>query len=378
MIMLAPKKRSASRIASAGLGVIMLSACASSGQKGDIVGYGKGADYKDAIGVYTNPGADADPSMMDPIAAAAFWGTTYDRAPQVAANAVRYAAALRKIGSSKEAVSVMSKAVARFPTDADVNLEYGKALVEEGRAFEAIRHLEIAADARRSDWRALSAYAVALDHIGEHALARAKYDEALGLSPNNPGILNNKALSYALDGDLKQAVRTLRAATANRGADARVRQNLALVLAIDGDMREAERLARSDLPPQVADQNIAFFRQIATQPAFWQDYAAGAAAPKFDAPRAQPAAKPAAQPAAQPAAKPAAQPKPAVPGPSSAPTLKEEPKQENKDAGKPIALKPATKPTAASAVRVEETAPAAAKDAKSAAPAPQSAPDLKR
>lgn len=318
--------RSLFQYAGAGLGAILLSACAASGEKGDISGYGKHADYKDAVGVYTNP--NADPNTMDPIAAAAYWGAEYDRAQQDPKVAVNYSAALRKIGSTKEAVSVMTKAYGRFPSNADVNLEYGKSLVEEGRAFEAVRYLEVAAGAKRTDWRAVSAYGVALDQIGEHDLARAKYDEALGVSPQNAAVLNNKGLSFAVDGKLKEAVKTLRAAAASPGADARVRQNLALTLAINGDMREAERLARSDLPPQVAEQNIAYFRQLVTQPAFWQDYASGASdAPSFDAP--------------------AADATPAVP--SKAPKLKEQPKEENKDKGAPVALVAPTPVTNASA-----------------------------
>jgi Flp pilus assembly protein TadD len=357
--------RSFSQYAGAGLGAILLSACAATGEKGDIIGYGKNADYKDAIGVYSSPAAD--PNGMDPIAAAAFWGAAYDRAPQDPKNAVNYSAALRKIGSTKEAVAVMTKSYGRFPNDTDVNLEYGKALVEEGRAFEAVRYLEIASDDRRNDWRAVSAYGVALDQIGEHKLARAKYDEALALAPQNATVLNNKGLSFALDGDLSSAIKTLRAATANRGADARVRQNLALTLAINGDMREAERLARSDLPPQVAEQNVAYFRQLVTQPAFWQDYAAGASeAPDFDAPAAD------------------AQPKAAPARPKTAPKLKEEPKGEKKDPDSPVALVAPTPPTNASAAAAPATSDAAnqqnakpAADAKSKASA-DAAPELKK
>lgn len=351
--------------AGAGLSAILLAACAATGEKGDIVGYGKNADYKDAVGVFSSP--SADPSGMDPIAAAAFWGTAYDRAPQDPKNAVNYASALRKIGSTREAAAVMAKAYGRFPNNPDVNLEYGKALVEEGRAFEAVRYLEIASEARRDDWRAVSAYGVALDQIGEHDLARAKYDEALGISPQNSTILNNKGLSFALDGDLPAAIKTLRAATANRGADARVRQNLALALAINGDMREAERLARSDLPPQVAERNIAYFRQLVTQPAFWQDYAAGATdAPAFEAPAA----------ATAPKAAPAA--------PARAPTLKEQPKDEKKDPDSPVALVAPTPATNASAIvapkkaetaKVEPAAPAAKAEAPAAS---ATAPELKK
>ncbi|MEK7266841.1 MAG: hypothetical protein AAB227_12170, partial [Pseudomonadota bacterium] len=140
-------------------------------------------------------------------------------------------------------------------------------------------------------------------------------------------------LSFALDGDLSQAKSILRAAATMRGADARIRQNLALVLAMKGEMREAERLARSDLPPQIADQNIDYFRALVNQPAYWQELAAdNVETPSFEA---------------KPAAAPKAAPKPAKAEP--APQLKEEPKLEEKKPSAPVALnETATTPTNAS------------------------------
>lgn len=318
--------------AGAGLCAILLAGCASSG--GGRADVASAADYANAIGVFTNP--EADPSTLDPIAAAAFWGTRYNREPHNPAVAARYAASLRKIGSSREAVSVMMKAVARHPDDPDVNLELGKALVEDGRAFEAVRYLETAAETRRNDWRALSAYGVALDQIGEHEAARRKYDAALAIAPEAVSVMNNKGLSYALSGDLEMAVKTLRVAAASRRGDARVRQNLALALAIKGDLREAERLARSDLPPQLAEQNIEYFRSLMNQPAYWQEFAADSFdAPDFDAPAADPA------PSAPPPS----------PKPQPLPDLREEPKKDEERDDAPVALvpQPAVAPTNASA-----------------------------
>ena len=77
-------------------------------------------------------------------------------------------------------------------------------------------------------------------------------------------------------------MQVLRTAATRPGADARIRQNLALALAIRGDTQEAERLARSDLPPQIAEGNIEYFRSLAVQPAYWHNYAKDADAPDFD------------------------------------------------------------------------------------------------
>jgi len=84
-------------------------------------------------------------------------------------------------------------------------------------------------------------------------------------------------------------------------------------------MREAERLARSDLPPQIADQNIDYFRALMNQPAYWQEYAAdNVDTPSFDA-------APVAAKADQTPAKPA-----------PAPVLKEEPKQNKRNPLRPL------------------------------------------
>lgn len=309
------------KIAALTSAAVALSACGTVQKTKSAAGVGDDV-YRDAIGVYSSTSVE---DGMDPIAAAAFWGTRYNTEQGNPDVAVKFSQALRKIGSTNEAVDVMQKASTQHAANTEVGLEYGKVLVEAGRAFEAVRYLETAAAQRPDDWRTLSAYGVALDQIGEHDAARQKYNRALAMSPGEVNVLNNKGLSYALGGDLSAARATLRQAAASAGSDARVRQNLALVLALSGEMREAERLARSDLPPMVADNNIGVYRQLMNQPAYWGEYAAtNADVPEFDgAPLA----------------------------PAPAPMLKEEPKPEEPkvDDGAPIALMKAAPVTNASA-----------------------------
>ena len=291
---------------------IMLPACATMQNTKSAAGIGDN-QYREAIGVYSNASTDDD---MDPIAAAAFWGTRYNTDQSNPEVAVKFSQALRRIGSTDEAVDVMQKSAARFEDNAGVSLEYGKVLVESGRAFEAVRYLETASANDPSDWRALSAYGVALDQIGEHKEARKKYERALTIAPHSVTVLNNKGLSFAMDGNLAMARKVLHEAAAGAGGDARIRQNLALVLALSGDMIGAERLARSDLPPIVADNNIDVYRQLMNQPAYWNEYAAsGADTPSFDGAPLSPA------------------------NPTQKPQLQEEPKQDDQESdGAPIAL----------------------------------------
>ncbi len=319
------------KYAGIGIGAIALQACATS-QTANEANKVSNDEYRAAVGVYSNPASDEG---MDPIASAAFWGTRYNADQSDPMVAVKFSQSLRKMGSIDESVGVMQKASEKHPTNADVSLEYGKVLVENGRAFEAVRHLENATKEKPNDWSALSAYGVALDQIGEHESARKRYDQALMIAPHATSVVNNKGLSYAIEGNLSMARTTLTKAAAKAGSDARIRQNLALVLALSGDMQGAERLARSDLPPQVADNNINYFRQLMNQPAYWDEYAST----NVDAPSFEKA----------PAAPLTPQPKP---------QLREEKKlEEEKDDGAPIALievAPVTKASTSSGVELKK------------------------
>jgi Flp pilus assembly protein TadD len=108
----------------------------------------------------------------------------------------------------------------------------------------------------------LSVQGAVLDEMGRHDEAQRHYLTALKIVPNEPSVLSNLGLSYALSKDLTKAEQTLRQAAAQQPADPRVRQNLALVVGLQGRFAEAENIARADLPPDQAAANVAYLRQM--------------------------------------------------------------------------------------------------------------------
>jgi Flp pilus assembly protein TadD len=98
--------------------------------------------------------------------------------------------------------------------------------------------------------------------MGRHAEAQRYYKTALKMAPDEPSVLSNLGLSYALSKNLTQAESILRRATARSGADPRVRQNLALVVGLQGRFAEAENIAQADLPPAEAAANVTYLRQM--------------------------------------------------------------------------------------------------------------------
>jgi Flp pilus assembly protein TadD len=98
--------------------------------------------------------------------------------------------------------------------------------------------------------------------MGRHAEAQRHYETALRIAPDEPSILSNLGLSYALAKDLRRAEATLRKAAVRQPVDQRVRQNLALVVGLQGRFEEAEAIARADLPPNEAAANVAYLKQM--------------------------------------------------------------------------------------------------------------------
>jgi Flp pilus assembly protein TadD len=102
--------------------------------------------------------------------------------------------------------------------------------------------------------------------MGRHEEAQRYYATALRIVPDEPSVLSNLGLSYALSKDLVRAEATLRRAAGQSRVDPRVRENLALVMDLQG--RAADGLARADLP--AAEANVAFLRQVLAQQNGWK------------------------------------------------------------------------------------------------------------
>ena len=190
------------------------------------------------------------------------YGEQYRADPTNVGVALRYAQALRATGQRAQAVAVLERISLQNPKNKLVLGEYGRALAEAGNYQQALEVLESAHTPDAPDWHILSAQGAVLDQLGRHDEARRYYTTALKIVPNEPSVLSNLGLSYALAKDLPDAEQTLRRAAAQNPVDPRVRQNLALVVGLQGRLKEAEKIAGADLPPEQAATNVANLRQL--------------------------------------------------------------------------------------------------------------------
>ncbi|GLS42616.1 Flp pilus assembly protein TadD [Methylobacterium brachythecii] len=194
-------------------------------------------------------------------------GAKYTADPADVGIAMRYASALRATNQRTQAVAVLQQTALRNPKNRTVLAAYGKSLADAGRFAEAAEVLQNAHTPAQPDWRVLSAQGTVADQLGDHVSAQGFYEAALKIVPNEPTVLSNLGLSYLLGRQLDQAETTLRLASSQPRADARVRQNLALALGLKGRFDEAETVLRQDLTPEAAAANVASLRAVAARQA---------------------------------------------------------------------------------------------------------------
>jgi Flp pilus assembly protein TadD len=201
------------------------------------------------------------------------WGERYRANPGDPEAALNYARALRSNGQRPQAVAVLEQAATQNPKHRGVLGAYGRALADGGHYKQAVDVLDRAQASGQPDWRILSVQGAALDQIGRHEEAQRYYGTALRIAPDEPSVLSNLGLSYALSKDLVRAEATLRRAADQSRVDPRVRKNLALVVGLQGRLSEAEGIARAELPSDESTTHVAYLRQVLALQNGWKQSA---------------------------------------------------------------------------------------------------------
>ncbi len=205
----------------------------------------------------------------DALTQSAFFANQFDHDPSDAKMGLYLSNALRALGRYSEAADTANRVLTVAPDNLDALVADARAQIEGNQAFYAVDPLQHAMQLKPNDWQLYSLLGVAYDQIKRGDDAQTAWTTALKLSPNNPAVLTNIAMSKVAGGDFAGAEPLLRTAAAQKDATLQIRQNLALVLGLEGKLDEAERLLRQDLPPDQADANLAWLQanMVARQPA---------------------------------------------------------------------------------------------------------------
>ena len=172
---------------------------------------------------------DAKPAPQSSVQASAQTNPPGKPATDIEGN-VQQAKMLRLAGHYQEAIHRLSQLMLVAADDARVVGEYGKTLTQMGRAQDALDFLTRARQLDPGDWSICSALGVAYDELGDQNQARAAYEQALKLKPDEPSVLNNYALSRLLAHDPAGAhALAARISAAGGTIDPKIARNLAMI-----------------------------------------------------------------------------------------------------------------------------------------------------
>ncbi len=200
-----------------------------------------------------------------------FYKQLYDTPKISAADKRRYtvglAEASRRNGDPEGAITLLDKVLKDDPQNVEALEGKGLALLSQGKVQDAGRQFEsvMALDTKR--WRTLNALGILFmtkDMVPE---AMAYYTEALKYSADNPSVLNNIGLSFAIEKRYDKAVEALEQASRMASGDTvRKRQidlNMAMVLGISGDTDKAREIASRYLKGPALDNNLGVWAHLA-------------------------------------------------------------------------------------------------------------------
>jgi Flp pilus assembly protein TadD len=205
-------------------------------------------------------------AAADAIGAVAQWSAAYAKNPQDPKTALGYANALKAIGSRDRALDVLTTAYRANQDNGEIAAELGRLALDMNRLEVAQQTLKVAEAQGVKDWKTLSAQGTLRAKRGAHAEAQQYFLAALQEQPDAVSVINNLALSYALDGKADKSEELLRKAVAGGKGDKRVRQNLAMVLGLQGKFEEARQIASVDMTEQEAKSSMAYMRNMLSNP----------------------------------------------------------------------------------------------------------------
>jgi Flp pilus assembly protein TadD len=214
----------------------------------------------------------------DYVKAATLYGTLVENYPANVGYRLKSADSLRLAGDPAKARSIYDAVLADAPADSSraISALEGKGLcfMQEANFKEATKVLStvLAKDAMR--WKTINALGVTLSLSQRTKEAIEYYQLALQLTTNQPAVLNNMGLTYALAGDFKKGSATLEKAIAAAVGEQKkpIALNLALVYGISGRMGEAEKVSTPYLTKAAIYNNLGYYAMLANDKALSRSY----------------------------------------------------------------------------------------------------------
>jgi Flp pilus assembly protein TadD len=169
---------------------------------------------------------------------------------------------LRYAGAPREALKVLRAGIEKHGEQPPLLLELAKAQFASALTADAEATIARLRNVMPDNWEVYTISAILADGKENYSKAAALYEQALALSPGNPSVINNYSLSLAQSGRLDEAIALLEPIAYGEYSTVQARQNMSMLYVLKGDYESAEKLANSDLPSDLALQNLGAYQKL--------------------------------------------------------------------------------------------------------------------
>jgi Flp pilus assembly protein TadD len=167
-----------------------------------------------------------------------------------------------RLGAMDGAAIYYQQALDLDKNNMDANLGLGQILVKQNRPEEAIKYLEDIAAKSPTNYRIYSSIGLAYDLQGMHEQAQLSYGKGLSIKPDHISLLNNLALSFAIDEEYPPAIQLLSKALNLDYSQTIAQQNLIMVYALSGEEEAARTMAKNILTPEEIELKMVHYRWL--------------------------------------------------------------------------------------------------------------------
>jgi len=165
--------------------------------------------------------------------------------PENAAVRLELAKIYQKVGARDAAKLFYDQVLVLDPDNFEAKLGIGQLLLSANKAGEAIPYLKDLLPGAGDNHTVYNSLGLAYDLNGQHEQAQLSYGQGLNKVPDNISLLNNLALSLAIEEQYAAALRLLNKAVNLDYSKVTAQKNLIMVYALSGEEQAAEDIAKS-------------------------------------------------------------------------------------------------------------------------------------
>lgn len=205
----------------------------------------------------------------DYVTATGHWKNLVEQFPSDKEAIIGFSKAGRTAGLSKTVLSMLYKLQSDTPQDTLLMSEISKAHYTSGEYKNALEQINSAIALEDMNWSHYSLRGAIYDKMSDYSEAEKSYQKALELSPDNPTVLNNYAVSRMMAGDIDGAERYAYDASQSEGANIATYNTYVKVLGKQGRLEDAEKFLSEKTDEKTAKKMMSNLKSEFSAPILW-------------------------------------------------------------------------------------------------------------